>query len=50
MKVLVDGNDTPYEKAQVYAPSDDYVFYEFTIWLRVRHFAIIQCLKFRVLF
>ncbi|XP_037785044.1 uncharacterized protein LOC119580889 [Penaeus monodon] len=42
MKVLVDGNDTPYEKAQVYAPSDDYIFYEFTIWLRGRA-NITQC-------
>ncbi|XP_047475584.1 uncharacterized protein LOC125029635 [Penaeus chinensis] len=42
MKVLVDGIDTPYEKAQVYAPSDDYIFYEYTIWLRGRA-NITQC-------
>ncbi|ROT78047.1 hypothetical protein C7M84_003251 [Penaeus vannamei] len=34
MIVLVDGTYTPYEKTQVYAPSDEYVFYGFSISLR----------------
>lgn len=37
MIVLVDGTYTPYEKTQVYAPSDEYVFYGFSISLRVRY-------------
>lgn len=42
MIVLVDGTYTPYEKTQVYAPSDEYVFYGFSISLRGRA-NITQC-------
>lgn len=42
MIVLVDGTYTPYEKTQVYAPSDEYVFYGFSISLRVRCLVLIK--------